>query len=261
MSSIGKLFWVWTLLGTGALVVLTPLGVVLITSYNGPAGWTGLNYQQAWQQGDFLLGFANSMVVALGVTTLQLITSTLGGYALARLEFRGRSLVLVGVVTSLVIPFPLLVIPVFIVLKNSHLLNTYGALILPTAANGFGVFLLRQAFLSLPKTLEEAAVLDGANQFQVFWRVMLPLVRPALVTLSLFTFIGEWNDLFKPLVFTTRPQLRTVQLILAGFQEQFTSNWPLMMAAVVIATLPVLVLFFWGQRYILQGVASTGIKG
>ncbi|MEO0687693.1 MAG: carbohydrate ABC transporter permease, partial [Cyanobacteria bacterium J06649_11] len=153
-----------------------------------------------------------------------------------------------------------IIIHVFIVLKWGNLINTYWALILPTAANGFGIFLLRQYFQSIPVELEEAAAIDGANRLQILWQVMLPLARPALVTLFLFTFIGEWNDLFKPLVFTTRPELRTVQLALAEFQEQFTNNWPLLMAAVTIASLPVILLFFIGQRQFIRGIATTGIK-
>jgi multiple sugar transport system permease protein len=168
--------------------------------------------------------------------------------------------VLLVILATLVIPFQLLVIPIFLVLRWGHLVNTYGALILPTAANGFGIFLLRQYFQSIPVELEEAAMLDGANRLQVLWRIMLPLARPALVTLFLFTFIGEWNDLFKPLVFTTRPELRTVQLALSQFQEQYTNDWPLLMAAVAIATLPIVLLFLIGQRQFIRGIASTGVK-
>lgn len=253
----------------GAFIVLLPLFVVFLTSF-APGGatpevlsknnWTLANYQDAWQRGKFLLAFANSTLVAIAVTAFQIVTSALAGYALARLKFRGRQALLLIVLATLVIPFQLLVIPIFLVLKWGHLINTYGALILPTAVNGFGIFLLRQYFQTIPVELEEAATIDGANRLQVLWRVMLPLARPALVTLFLFTFIAEWNDLFKPLVFTTRPELRTVQLALAEFQEQYTNNWPLMMAAVTIATVPVMVLFLIGQRQFIQGIATTGIK-
>lgn len=253
-----------------ALVVLLPLAVVLLTSLTTTGATPGqapilskftlANYQSAWQRGSFLLAFANSTLVALAVTGFQIVTSALAGYALARLKFRGRQAVLLIVLATLVIPFQILVIPIFLVLKWGHLINTYWALILPTAASGFGIFLLRQYFLTIPVELEEAAALDGANRLQILWRVMLPLSRPALVTLFLFTFIGEWNDLFKPLVFTTRPELRTVQLALADFQEQFTNSWQLLMAAVVIATVPVVLLFIIGQKQFIRGIATTGIK-
>ena len=253
-----------------AAIVLLPLAIVSLTSFAPASAATGGsilvdsptldNYQEAWRRGNFLLAYANSTLVALAVTAFQVITSALAGYALARLKFRGRQAILLIVLATLVIPFQILVIPIFLVLKWGHLVNTYGALILPTAANGFGIFLLRQYFITIPVELEEAAALDGANRLQILWRVMLPLSRPALVTLFLFTFIGEWNDLFKPLVFTTRPELRTVQLALAEFQEQFTNNWSLLMAAVVIATMPVVLLFLAGQRQFIQGIASTGIK-
>ena len=267
-------FWgllIVVLLLVGAAVVLLPLAIVFLTSLV-PAGASATsgnlvpkaltldNYQQAWATGNFILAFANSTVVALAVTGFQVITSALAGYALARLKFRGRQTLLLLVLATLVIPFQILVVPIFLVLKWGHLVNTYGALILPTAASGFGIFLLRQYFLTVPVELEEAAALDGANRLQILWRVMLPLSRPALVTLFLFTFIGEWNDLFKPLVFTTRPELRTVQLALAEFQEQFTNNWSLLMAAVVIATVPVVVVFLLGQRQFIQGISTTGIK-
>ena len=253
----------------GAFIVLFPLLVVFLTSFAPPGAtveisaktnWSLANYRDAWQRGQFLLAFANSTLVAIAVTAFQMVTSALAGYALARLKFRGKQALLLVVLATLVIPFQLLVIPIFLVLKWGHLINTYGALILPTAVNGFGIFLLRQYFQTIPVELEEAASIDGANRLQILWRVMLPLARPALVTLFLFTFIGEWNDLFKPLVFTTRPELRTVQLALAEFQEQFTNNWPLMMAAVTIATVPVIVLFLIGQRQFIRGIAATGIK-
>lgn len=259
------------LLLVGASVVLLPLLIVLSISFWPPGpttgfqpfpetGWSWESYHQAWLQGDFLRAFANSTLVAIAVTFSQAITAALAGYALARLRFRGKQAVLLVVLTTLVIPFQVLVIPIFLVLKWGHLINTYGALILPTAANGFSIFLMRQYFLTIPAELEEAAAIDGANRWQILWRVLIPLSRPALATVFVFTFIGEWNDLFKPLVFTTKPELKTVQLSLAGFQEQFTNNWPLMMAAVVIATLPVVLLFLVGQRQFIRGIATTGIK-
>ena len=253
-----------------AILVLSPLLIVALTSFNSgqitPSSGQNLfnftldNYQEAWQRGKFLLAFANSTLVAIAVTFLQIITSALAGYALARLKFRGQEAILLLILATLVIPFQVLVIPIFLVLKSGNLINTYWALILPTAANGFGIFLMRQYFVTIPIELEEAATLDGANRLQVIWHILFPLAKPAVITLFLFTFIGEWNDLFKPLVFTNNPNLITVQLALASFQEQFTSNWPLLMAAVVIATIPVLIVFLIGQKQFIQGIGTTGIK-
>jgi multiple sugar transport system permease protein len=267
------------LVGGFALIILYPLLIVLLTSF-WPEGTTVLdgailpwqkifagnvspfgNYRKAWEGGQFIRAFFNSSIVALSVTVLQVLTASLAGYALARLPFYGRRVLLLVVLATLVIPFQLLVIPIFLVLKQVQLLNTLGALILPTAANGFGILLMRQFFLTIPVELEAAAALDGATRWQILWQVLLPLSRPALMTLSLFTVIGEWNDLFKPLIFTTRPELITVQLSLAGFQEQFTNNWPLMMAAVCIASLPIVLLCIVGQRQLVRGIATTGIKG
>ena len=245
----------------GAIIILFPLLVVLKSSFTSVDGsFTLANYQEAWHRGNFFLAFANSTLVALGVTAFQIITSALAGYALARLKFKGKQGILLLIIDTLVITFHLLVIPTFIILKWAHLINSYWSLILPTAANGFGIFLMRQYFASIPVELEEAATIDGANRLQILTLIMLPLSRPALITLFLFTFIGEWNDLFKPLVFTTRPELRTVQLALSEFQEQFTNNWSLLMAAVIIATIPVLILFLIGQKQFIQGIGSTGIK-
>ena len=267
MRSLFNLGNSWTNLFTrsililGAIVVLYPLIVVVQTSFTSTDNHlTIANYQRAWHQGRFLLAFANSTIVALSVTAFQIITAALAGYALARLEFKGKQAILLLILATLVIPFQLLVIPIFVILKWTHLINSYWSLILPSAANGFGIFLMRQYFINIPVELEEAAALDGANRLQILTRIMLPLCRPAIITLFLFTFIGEWNDLFKPLVFTTRPELRTVQLALSEFQEQFTSDWSLLMAAVVIATIPVLILFLIGQKQFIQGIGSTGIK-
>lgn len=247
-----------------SLVILLPLGIIVVTSFGmdwQKASPTLSFYKSAWQQGHFLLAFANSTLVALVVTTGQIITSALGGYALARLRFWGRHWLLLLLIATLVIPFQLLVIPIFLVLKWGHLINTYFALILPTIASGYGLFLLRQAFLTVPVELEESAFLEGATRLQVLYDILLPLVRPSLTTLFLLTFIGEWNNLFKPLIFTTKTELRTVQLALASLQEEFSNNWSLLMAAVVMVTIPVILLFLGLQKQFIQGISDTGMKG
>lgn len=268
-SKIVKLVTFISLL-IGAVIVLFPLLVIFLTSLTSLpnsttaslnfSDFTWHNYQEAWQKSNFLRAFINSTIVAGAVTGIQILTSAFAGYALSRLDFSGKKIILLIIITTLIIPFQILVIPVFIVLKWGNLINTYWALILPTAANGFGIFLMRQYFANIPIELEEAAILDGANRWQILVNIMLPLSRPGLITLFIFTFIAEWNDLFKPLVFTTRPELTTIQLVLTSFQEEFTNNWPLMMAAVVISTIPIIALFIFGQRYLIQGLSSTGIK-
>jgi multiple sugar transport system permease protein len=245
-------------LALGAVVLLWPGVVVLQTSLT--PGWHWQNYVLAWQQAQLLPALFISLAVAAGVVLTQGFTAVLAGYALARGEFSGKKLILSLIIASIVVPLPVLVIPVFLVLKTGHLLNTLGALILPSSASGFSIFLLRQYFLTIPTELEAQALLDGAKTWQILWEIILPLSRPALVTVGLLAFIGEWNDLFKPLVFTTRPELRTVQLALAGLQEEFTSNWGVLMAAIVLTTLPIMGLFFWGQNALIQGIATSGMK-
>ncbi len=246
------------ILALGAVVLLWP-GVIVVQTSLAP-GWHWQNYVLAWQQAQLLPALFISLGVAMGVVLTQGLTAVLAGYALARGEFTGKRLILSLIIASIVVPLPVLVIPVFLVLKTGHLLNTLGALILPSSASGFSIFLLRQYFLTIPIELEAQAFLDGAKPWQILWEIILPLSRPALVTVGLLAFIGEWNDLFKPLVFTTRPELRTVQLALAGLQEQFTSDWGVLMAAIVLTTLPIMGLFLWGQNALIQGIATSGIK-
>ncbi len=257
----------WGVTVTGAIVVLLPLVIVAGVSFyeagstiNSPGRWTFGNYTRAWTQGHLGWAFLNSAFVAITVTLLQALTSAMAAYALARLKFRGRQGLLLLFLATLAIPLQLLVVPIFMVLKWGNLIDTYGALILPTAVNGFGIFLLRQYFSTIPIELEEAAMLDGADRWQVLWTIILPLSKPAIVALCLFSFVGEWNDVIKPLVFTTRPELQTVQLALTNFQEQFTNDWPLLMAGVTIATVPIIVLFIAAQKQFVRGLATTGTK-
>ncbi|MGD1902601.1 MAG: carbohydrate ABC transporter permease [Geitlerinemataceae cyanobacterium] len=262
-----KRVFAWTLTFAGAIVMLLPLAIVAGISFYESGSTFDLsgnltlsNYARAWSQGRLGLAFLNSAFVAIAVTLIQALTSAMAAYALARLRFRGRRGILLLFLATLAIPLQLLVVPVFMVLKWGGAIDTYGALILPTAVNGFGIFLLRQHFSTIPIELEEAAMLDGADRWQVLWRVILPLSKPALVALCLFSFVGEWNDVIKPLVFTTRPELQTVQLALANFQEQFTNDWPLLMAGVTISTIPIAVLFIAAQRQFVRGLATTGTK-
>ncbi|MBI1763280.1 MAG: carbohydrate ABC transporter permease [Acidobacteria bacterium] len=264
--------WIQYALAIGvALLFALPLLAMLTTSLRDPAkaaaGFALLpdslhwqNYVAAWRATNFPRQFVNSLVMALGVTAGQIITSLLAGYAFARMEFFGKRALFMTVLATLIIPFQILVIPVFIILVKLAWINTYWALIVPSLANAFGIFLFTQFFKTIPYELEEAAYLDGASRWTVLWRIMVPLSRSAITTLFLFTFIAEWNDLFKPLVFTSTKSMRTVQLGLTVFQEQFKVDYALLMAAVVFVTLPSVLLFFLGQKQFIKGIATTGFK-
>ncbi len=254
-----------------ALIFLLPLIAMLVTSLGAPeqvAGgfslWPGgfhwQNYREAWRATNFPRQFVNSLIMALGVTLGQIITSLMAGYAFARMKFFGKNILLLITLSTIIIPFQIIVIPVFIILVKLSWINTYWALIVPSLANAFGIFLFTQFFQTIPYELEEAAYLDGASRWTVLWRIMVPLSRPAIATLFLFTFIAEWNDLFKPLIFTSTRDMRTVQLGLTVFQEQFKVEYSLLMAAVVFVTIPSVLIFFLGQKQFIKGIASSGLK-
>ncbi|MCP9495763.1 MAG: carbohydrate ABC transporter permease [Pyrinomonadaceae bacterium MAG19_C2-C3] len=248
-----------------AMIFILPLVAMVIVSVRPPidvaaSGLYWQNYAEAWGATNFGRQFFNSLVMSLGVTAGQIITSLMAGYAFARMKFYGRETMLLIILSTLIIPFQVLVIPVFIMLTKFGWVNTYYALIVPSLANAFGIFLFTQFFKTIPVELEEAAYLDGASRWTILWRIMVPLARPAIATLFLFTFIAEWNDLFKPLVFTSTNNMRTVQLGLTVFQEQFKVEYNLLMAAVVFVTIPSVLIFFIGQKQFIKGIATTGLK-
>lgn len=248
-----------------AMIFILPLVAMVVVSFRAPVDGAGgglywQNYAEAWRATNFGRQFFNSLVMSLGVTAGQIITSLMAGYAFARMKFFGRDALLIIVLSTLIIPFQVLVIPVFIMLTKFGWVNTYYALIVPSLANAFGIFLFTQFFKTIPIELEEAAYLDGASRWTILWRIMVPLARPAVATLFLFTFIAEWNDLFKPLVFTSTNNMRTVQLGLTVFQEQFKVEYNLLMAAVVFVTIPSVLIFFIGQKQFIKGIATTGLK-
>lgn len=223
--------------------------------------WQWSNYAEAWHATNFARQFINSFIVALAVTAGQILTSALAGYAFARLKFAGKNAVFAVTLATLIIPYQLLVLPVFIMFSKIGWIDTYAALIVPSLANAFGIFLFKQHFETIPVAIEEAAKIDGASRWKTLWRVILPISKAPAVTLFLLTFVAEWNDLFKPLIFTNSESMRTVQLGLTTFQDQFTTNYTLLMAAVIFVTVPVLLLFLVGQRQFIEGIASTGTKG
>ena len=224
-------------------------------------GWQWHNFADAWHATNFARQFLNSIIMATGVTCGQIITSALAGYAFARLNFSGKTLLFGITLATLIVPYQLLVLPIFIMFSKIGWINTYAALIVPSLSNAFGIFLFKQHFESLPISIEEAAKIDGASRWKTLWKIILPVSKDPAVTLFLLTFIAEWNDLFKPLVFTSSESMRTVQLGLTTFQDQFTTNYTLLMAAVLFVTAPVLLLYIIGQRQFIESFAKTGTKG
>ncbi|MBO0796726.1 MAG: carbohydrate ABC transporter permease, partial [Ktedonobacteraceae bacterium] len=190
-----------------------------------------------------------------------LLTSSLAGYAFARIRFPGRSFLFGLFLATLMIPFQLTIIPLFIIMRDLGWVDTHLALIVPASLfNAVGVFLMRQFIKSLPVELEEAAIVDGANRWTVFWRVVFPLLRAPLSALGIFTFIGQWNSFFYPLIFLSTPELFTVPMMLNQFRGQYAIQWTLVMAGSVIAVVPILIVYLILQRQIIQGIATTGLK-
>lgn len=227
-----------------------------------PSVWRVDNFAAAWTKAPFPRFFFNSVVVAAAITALQLTTASLAAYAFARLRFPGKRVLFLGYLSIMMVPSQVTVIPNFITLKNLGLINTYWALILPFAASGFGTFLIRQHFLSIPQELFDAATVDGAGHLRMLWQICLPLAKPALATFGLLTTMWHWNDFFWPLIVTNSIEMRTMPLGLVVFthSEQGTS-WNLLMAAGIFTALPIVILFLAAQRYFVQGIARVGIKG
>ncbi|MCR8635542.1 carbohydrate ABC transporter permease [Paenibacillus radicis (ex Xue et al. 2023)] len=219
------------------------------------------NYVEVFQSipmGRFIL---NSFFVAISVTILAILVSSLAAYAFARLNFKGKSTLFLCFLTTMMIPQQVTMIPNFLIMKEFGWLNTYNALIFPQLFTAFGVFMLRQFFLSIPVELEEAARIDGCSRFRIYWNIMIPLAKPAFVTLGIFLFLGEWNSFLWPLIVIDSVDLQPIQVGLRTFQGEFTTHWHLMMAGAFIAELPVLLFYVFCQRYIIEGIATSGIKG
>jgi multiple sugar transport system permease protein len=228
-----------------------------------PTNPTFEHYREVFTRQDLLIDrwFVNSVVVSTIITVLCVFLSSLTAYGFARLEFPGRDLIFLLLLFTLMVPGQVTLIPVFLLIRGLGWLDTYHALIWPGAVSVFGVFLLRQFFASVPRELEEAALMDGAGRFRIYWQIVLPLSRAAIVALTIFVFLGAWNDLFWPLVVLNSLELRTLPVGLTVLQGTYTQERALVMAGTVIASAPVLVFYAIFQRRIIQGVMLTGMGG
>ncbi len=219
------------------------------------------NYVEIWTKIPFLTFFANTAKLTVIITFLQLLTSSLAGYAFAKLQFKGRDFVFLAYIASIAIPWQAYMVPQFIMMRKLNLFDTHLALILLQAFSAFGVFLMRQFFISIPNDLIEAARIDGLSEYGIYARIMLPLSKPALATLTIFTSVFVWNDFMGPLIYLNTQSLKTIQLGLRLFIQQYSADYALIMAASLVSLIPVVVLFLAFQRFFVEGIASTGVKG
>ncbi|WP_374976431.1 carbohydrate ABC transporter permease [Microbacterium trichothecenolyticum] len=259
-------------LAASALVLL-PIAIIAFTAFKPvaevnaypptllPEVWTLDNFVQIFEELPFARLIVNSFIFAGGVTAFALLFDSLAAYALARIDFRGSRVLLIAIIASLMIPFQATLIPIYQLVSDLGWVNTYAGLIAPRAADAFGIFFLRQFFLSLPRDLDNAARLDGASEWRIFWNVVLPNAKPALLTLAIFTFVNNWNDLLWPLVFTTDAEMGTITsglTLLTGPGGIIPQG--VMMAGSLIAVLPLAIMFLFVQRRFIESVASTGLK-
>jgi len=262
----------WALLIAGAVIVVLPFLWMLGTSFKPesdvfgyplrlqPSHPTLSNYGSIWQALPFLRLVTNSVVFAGGVTVFSVFFDSLAAYALARLRFPGRTIAFYLVLATLMVPFQVTLIPLFQLVFQLQWLNSYQGLIVPRATSAFGIFLLRQFFVTIPRELDEAASVDGASLWYVYSRIILPLSRPALASLAVFYFMNNWNDFLWPLVMTSSTDMRTLPAGLTLFAGQYVVEHGVLMAGAMISLLPLAVAFALAQRYFVSGIATTGIK-
>lgn len=219
------------------------------------------NYVEIWQKIPLVTFVRNTFKITLIVTALQLFTSSFAAYAFAKLDFRFKKTLFLGYIGTIAVPWQVYMVPQFIMMRNFELNDTHLAIILLQAFSAFGVFLMRQFYQGIPDSLCEAARIDGMSEYQIYGKIMLPLSKPALSTLVIFTFVNTWNDFLGPMIYLTSEQKKTIQIGLRMFIGQYSSEYGLIMAASVISLIPVLVVFLWLQKYFVQGIAATGVKG
>lgn len=256
----------------GAVVMLFPFYWMLVTSVKAPADiytlplkwwpsqfvWS--NYVEAWDSAPFARYFYNSAVVAVLTTAGQLFTSALAAYAFARMDFYGREVIFAVFLGTMMIPEQVTLIPNYITIFQLGWKDTYAGLIVPWIVSVFAIFLMRQFFMTIPRELEDAAAIDGCGRFGFLRQVIMPLSKPVFLTAGLFTFIGSWNAFLWPLIITDTPEMRTVQIGLATFSQEFGTQQALLMAASTFTIMPIVIIFFFVQKQFIQGIARSGLK-
>jgi multiple sugar transport system permease protein len=262
---------VWTLLALGGIVMIMPFVFMISTSLKTqnqiydlrliPVSPTLQNYVYLFRESLFLQWFVNSFIVSTLTTLSVLFFDSLIGYVLCKYDFRGRWFVFIAILSTLMIPTEMLVIPWYIMCVAFGWLDTYWSIMFPGLMTGFGVFLMKQFFETVPDDLIAAARIDGLSEFRIWWEIALPLVMPAVSALAIFTFLGNWTAFLWPLIVTSDPDLYTVPVGLASFAGEFTTRWEMIMTGASVATIPTLVVFILFQKFIVRGVMLSGLKG
>ncbi len=257
---------------SGAILMLFPFFWSVSTSFKSlreifrnpfsliPIHPTFNNYVAIFNKIPFARYLLNSFIVASATTFLQILTAMLSAYAFSRLNFKGRNLIFYIFLATMMIPGQLLMIPQYLIVAKFGWINTYQGLIVPYAATALTTFFLRQFFLAIPKDLEDAAVIDGCNSFQVLVKIFLPISKPAISTIAIFSFMWSWNSYFWPLLIVNVPKMRTIQLGLAMFRTEGGIQWGEFMAGTVVATLPILIAYFFAQKHFVKSITLTGLK-
>ena len=232
-----------------------------------PSDFTLANYVGVWGRVDFMGYFWNSVIVAALTVLLNLILSSLAGYPLARMSFKGKKFVFFSILATIMIPFQAIMLPVYIITLKLHLTDSvnnvmgYIGLVMPFAVSAFGIFLMRQAFLKVPHEVEEAAIVDGCNIFQMFTKVVLPMVKPTLAVLAVFTFIGSWGEFLWPSIILTKESMYTLPVGINNLQGMFSSNWRYIASGSIISTVPIIIFFLAMQKYFISGENDGAVKG
>ncbi|SMQ63463.1 carbohydrate ABC transporter membrane protein 2, CUT1 family [Plantibacter sp. VKM Ac-1784] len=226
-----------------------------------PTEFVWQNYVDIWTRIPMLTYLKNSLFLSVTITILQVLTGSFAAYGFSKMHFKGRDVLFVAYIATIAVPWQAYMIPQYIMMQNAGLVNTHLSIILLQAFGAFGVFLMRQYYLTIPDELSEAARIDGLNEYAIWWRIILPLTKPALASLALLTFVSTWNDYMGPFIYLTSNDLWTVQLGLRSFVGQYDAEYALIMAGSVVSVIPIVLIFLLGQRYFIQGIATSGMKG
>lgn len=262
----------YTILSIGAFIMILPYLWMITTSLKTfiealqvpptllPNEWIFANYIEVFQKVDFIKYYVNTILVTAGRTIAQLFLCSLAAFAFARLNFPGKNILFILMLSVLMVPLQVILIPNYAIMTQFGWIDTFYALIVPGMFSAFGVFLLRQFFMGIPKELDEAALMDGCSYFGIYWRIILPNSTPALLALAIFTILSSWNDFLWPLIMTHSQEMRVLSVGMASFQGQYATDYPLLMASAVMSTIPMLLMFIFLQKHLVAGISLSGVR-